>query len=81
METDPWDYIGEHYPVDTPVKVKVSKITDFGVFVELPEGVEGLIKKNDMTSDLTVNIGDELDVKVVKVEPQNRKINFILSNG
>jgi len=83
LTEDPWKNIEEKYPVGSVVKGKVRNFTHFGAFVELEEGVDGLIYNKDLSWDKRVkhpseilNIGDEIEVKILEVDPEGRKINL-----
>ncbi|WP_022853349.1 30S ribosomal protein S1 [Thermodesulfatator atlanticus] len=82
LTPDPWLSVPEKYPVGSVVTGKVSNVTDFGVFLELEEGVEGLIHVSEI-SDKKVKTpvgmfepGQEVKAKVVKVEPEARRIGL-----
>ena len=49
VESNPWDELAEKYPVGTKIKGKVRNLTDFGAFVEVEEGIDGLIHISDMS--------------------------------
>lgn len=77
---NPWESIEKTIPVGSIVKGKVTKITAFGAFVELENGIEGLIHVTEL-SDKTfgkvedvVAKGDEITAKVIKVDPEHKKI-------
>jgi len=79
----PWDNIDENYPVDTTTKGKVVSITDYGAFVELEEGIEGLVHISEMSwtqhirhPSKLVSIGDMVDIMVLKVDRENQKISL-----
>jgi small subunit ribosomal protein S1 len=83
LEPYPWANIDQKYPVGSIVKGRVVSITDYGAFVELEKGVEGLIHISEMswTKHIThpsriVSINDELEAMVLKVDPQNEKISL-----
>jgi small subunit ribosomal protein S1 len=73
---DPWEKeIPERYKVGQDETVKVSKIADFGAFVELEHGIEGLIPASEMVKDAAaLKAGDEVTVRVIKVDKGERKI-------
>ena len=87
MATDPWDTdIPGQYSPGQVVKGKVTKITNFGVFVELQPGLEGLLHISELSEgkvespeDL-VKVGDELEVKVLRVDTKDRKIGLSRRN-
>lgn len=80
LEENPWDQTIKSFKRGAVVKGKVTSITDFGIFIELAEGVEGLIRQSDFGSKGDVNpkdafkIGDEVEAEVVKVNKQERRI-------
>lgn len=80
---DPWHSTLENYPVGTRVQGKVVNITDYGVFVELEEGIEGLVHISEMTwgkkmkhPSKIVHIGDLLEVMVLDCDPVKRRISL-----
>lgn len=80
LTQNPWESIEKTIPVGTIVKGKVSKITAFGAFVELENGIEGLIHVTEL-SDQTfgkvedvVHKGDDVTAKVIKLDPEHKKI-------
>ena len=81
LTSDPWlKEIPEKYPVGSSVKSKVVRITDFGIFVELEEGVEGLIHVSEsgveppVRAEDVMKAGDEVSAKVIKVDLADKKI-------
>lgn len=81
LAADPWSKeVPEKYPVGSAAKGKVLRITDFGIFVELEEGVEGLIHVSEsgveppVRAEDVMKIGDEVTAKVVKIDPADKKI-------
>jgi small subunit ribosomal protein S1 len=78
---DPWSLVPEKYPVGTKVKGKVARVAEFGAFVELEPGIEGLIhvsemswtKKNVRAQDI-VKEGDHVEVVVLGVNPADKRI-------
>jgi len=85
LEEDPWlRRIPETYVPGAIVRGKVTKITNFGVFVELEEGLEGLLHVSELADhkvenpEDVVKVGDEIDVKVLRVDTQERKIGLSL---
>jgi len=80
---DPWNSALENYSVGTRVQGKVVNITDYGVFVELEEGIEGLVHISEMTwgkkmkhPSKIVHIGDLLEVMVLDCDPVKRRISL-----
>ena len=85
LEEDPWEKISMRYPVGSRVKGKVASIADFGVFVELEEGVEGLIhtsqlglNKEDNVKD-NFKIGDEVESEVINIDRDEHRISLSIS--
>lgn len=83
MEPDPWITIEDRYPVGKVVSGKVRNLTAFGAFVELEEGIDGLVHISDMSWTKRVQHpsevmkkGDKLDVKVIKIDHENRRISL-----
>src|SRR2546423_7958847 len=83
LEPYPWEGVDEKYKVGDRVKGKVVSITDYGAFVELQKGVEGLIHVSEMSwtrhvrnPSKVVNIGDIIDAVVLKVDKANEKISL-----
>ncbi|MBI4551649.1 MAG: 30S ribosomal protein S1 [Candidatus Latescibacteria bacterium] len=79
----PWTNVAEKYPVGSTVKGRVVSITDYGAFVELEKGVEGLVHISEMswTKHIThpskvVSSGQDIEAMVLKVDPQNEKISL-----
>jgi small subunit ribosomal protein S1 len=80
---DPWDSVLEKYPTGFRTKGKVVNVTDYGVFVELEEGIEGLVHISELTwskrmkhPTKVVRIGDEVDVMVLDCDPVKRRISL-----
>ncbi len=83
LRDDPWETVLESYPVNESTRGKVVSITDYGVFVELEEGVEGLIHVSEMTwskkprhPSKMVTVGDEIEVMVLNIEPDTKRISL-----
>ncbi len=83
LKSDPWERVPEEYAVGSRVKGKVVSITDYGVFVELEEGVEGLVHISEMSwskkprhPSKMVTVGDEIEVQVLKVEAETKRISL-----
>ncbi|MFH1886248.1 MAG: 30S ribosomal protein S1 [Pseudomonadota bacterium] len=83
LKADPWTSAGDKYPLDTKVKGKVVSLTDYGAFVELEEGIEGLIHVSEMSwtrkirhPSKVVSVGDEVDAVVLDIKPHNRRVSL-----
>jgi small subunit ribosomal protein S1 len=83
MEPDPWETIERKYPVGKIVSGKVRNLTAFGAFIELEEGIDGLIHISDMSwtrrvqhpSEL-MKKGDKIEIKILKIDHENRRISL-----
>jgi small subunit ribosomal protein S1 len=80
---DPWNSVLENYPVGNRIEGKVVNLTDYGVFVELEEGVEGLVHVSEMTwakkmkhPSKIVHVGDRVEVMVLDCDPVKRRISL-----
>ncbi len=83
LQSYPWDNVEEKYPEESIVRGRVVSITNYGAFVELERGVEGLIHISEMSwtrhikhPSKVVSIGDEVDVMVLKIDKDNEKISL-----
>lgn len=80
LSNNPWENIETAIPVGSIVKGTVSKITAFGAFVEMDNGIEGLIHVTELSDkpfgkvEDVVAIGDEITAKVIKLDPEHKKI-------
>jgi small subunit ribosomal protein S1 len=83
LKEDPWSNIEEKYPVGSQHTAKVRNFTNFGVFVEIEEGVDGLIHISDLSwtkkikhpSEFT-QIGSEIEVQVLDIDKTNRRLSL-----
>ncbi len=83
LETDPWDGAEAKYPLDGRFTGRVSNITDYGAFVELEPGVEGLVHVSEMSwtkknvhPGKIISTSQEVEVMVLDVDPQKRRISL-----
>ncbi len=83
LQADPWESAKDKYPVGTRLKGQVVSLADYGAFVELSEGIEGLIHVSEMSwtkrvkhPSQVVNVGDEVEVVVLEVDTANRRISL-----
>jgi len=83
LESDPWDGIAAKYPVESRFKGLVTNITDYGAFVELEPGVEGLIHVSEMSwtkknihPGKIISTSQEVEVQVLEVDPDKRRISL-----
>ncbi len=77
-EKDPWPEIMEKFPIGHVTEGKIVKITNFGVFVEIGEDLEGLVFSGEIDEEQlkTIKPGDVLKVKIIKVDPGSAKIGL-----
>jgi len=84
IQPDPWTTVAQRYPMGSRVTGKIVRLTDFGAFVELEPGVDGLLHISQMSSrpinrpDEIVSVGDELTLLVIRVDPNERRIGLSL---
>ena len=83
MGDDPWGDITRRYPENTRLSGKVTNLTDYGCFVEIEEGVEGLVHVSEMDwtnknihPSKVVQLGDEVDVMVLDIDAERRRISL-----
>ena len=80
---DPWSNVANKYPIGTRIKGRVVSLTDYGAFVEIEPGVEGLVHVSEMSwthevrhPSRVVSIGDQVEAAVLNVDPASRKISL-----
>ena len=80
---DPWSDIARRYPANTRIFGKITNLTDYGVFVELEEGVEGLVHVSEMDwtnknvhPSKVCHLGDEVEVMVLEIDSERRRISL-----
>ncbi len=83
LTPDPWKDIAERYPIGSKQKAAVKNMTNFGVFVELEEGIDGLVHISDLSWSKKINhpseftkVGEELEVVVLELDEENRKLSL-----
>lgn len=83
LTPDPWKNIADRYPIGSKQKAVVKNMTNFGVFVELEEGIDGLIHISDLSWSKKINhpneftkVGEELEVVVLELDEENRKLSL-----
>ena len=80
LSEDPWAQVPKRYPIGARVRGTVTSITDFGVFVQLEEGVEGLIHVSQLAAERVDRpgslhkVGDEVEAEVTQVDPREKRI-------
>ncbi|MEA3494798.1 MAG: 30S ribosomal protein S1 [Bacteroidota bacterium] len=83
LTEDPWKKIGEKYPKETNITTEVKNITNFGLFVELEEGVDGLIHISDLSWTKKINhpsefakVADKIECVVLEIDIENRRLSL-----
>ena len=83
LEQNPWDTIAERYPVGAVISGKVRNLTDFGAFVEVEEGIDGLIHISDMSWSKRIKHpsevlkkGDVVDAMVLNIDAENQRLSL-----
>jgi small subunit ribosomal protein S1 len=82
LTPDPWDSVAQRYPLNTRINGTVSSVADFGVFVEIEEGIEGLIHISQLSNERVdkpsslYKVGDKLEALIVQVDTRERRIGL-----
>lgn len=83
LEPNPWDMVRHNYPIGARVSGKVRNMTTYGAFIELEEGIDGMVHVSDMSWTRKVNHpsevlkkGDEVEATVLDVDPQQQRISL-----
>ena len=83
LEQNPWDTISERYPVGAVIQGKVRNLTDFGAFVEVEDGIDGLIHISDMSwnrrlkhPNEVLKKGDNIQARVINVDGENQRLSL-----
>jgi len=82
LEPDPWQEAVNKYPLGSTIEGKITNVTDFGIFVEVEEGIEGLVHVSEISKEKIntpvgmYNVGDTLATKVINVSAKDRKIGL-----
>src|SRR5204862_6818623 len=80
LHPDPWTELQTKYPIGSRVRGKVAKVADFGAFVEIEPGIEGLVHVSELRDERVenprdvVNEGQEVDVKIIDINTTDRKV-------
>jgi len=87
VEPNPWEVIGEKYPVGTIIEGKIKNITDFGVFIGIDEGIDGLVHISDLSWTKRVKHpseifkkGQEVQAKVLKIDQENERFSLSIKH-
>ena len=86
LSSNPWESIEKTLPIGTVVKGVVTKITAFGAFIQLENGIEGLVHVTELSDQAfgkveeIVSTGDEVTVKVIKLDPEHKKVSLSIKD-
>jgi small subunit ribosomal protein S1 len=88
LEKSPWEDVSQRYPIGANIQATVTNIADFGLFMEIGEGLEGLLHQSDITWDKRVKapqkdfkIGQALTVKMLAIDPEKKRISLGLKQA
>jgi small subunit ribosomal protein S1 len=85
LTENPWENIAQKYPIGSLVQGEVSKLTDFGAFIKLPTGIEGLLHISELPHGEKVEnflkVGQIAEFRVVKVSPDERRVGLSMKNS
>ena len=82
LSPDPWTQVANEHPVGSLIKGKITSLTDFGAFVEIRQGVEGMIHISEVSSDKidsladVLEVGQEVEAMVLRISSENKKIGL-----
>jgi len=82
LQSDPWDTVSERYEVGKEITGTITNLTDFGIFVELEEGIEGLVHVSEISKEKIktpvgkFNVGDMITAKVMNINTEERRIGL-----
>lgn len=82
LTPDPWQAAVDTYPIGSTIEGKITNVTDFGIFVEVEDGIEGLVHVSEISKEKVnspvgmYNVGDTIETKVISVSPKDRKIGL-----
>jgi len=82
LEQDPWETIPQRYPLGSVITGPITNVTDFGLFVELEEGIEGLVHVSEISKEKIKSpvgqykMGEQITAKVINISPKDRKIGL-----
>jgi ribosomal protein S1 len=77
-QTSAWDDIENRYKIPSVVTGKIKKVVRYGVFVEIEPKVVGLLHKSQLDEDCEFEIGQEIEVKIIKIDKESKKLDFTL---
>ena len=78
IEPSAWDDIEARYKVPSTVTGKVKKIVRYGVFIELEPKIVGLLHKSHLSEDFELEVGQEIDVRITRIDKESKKVDFAM---
>ena len=78
IEPSAWDDIESRYAVPSVVTGKVKKIVRYGAFIEIEPKIVGLLHKSHLSEDTDIQVGQEIEVKITKIDKESKKVDFVL---
>ena len=84
LSPEPWEGVGDRFKIGEIVNGTVTKLANFGAFARIDSGIEGLIHISEISPEVinhpkdVVNEGDELELKIIRVEPERRRLGLSL---
>ncbi|MEZ4567636.1 MAG: S1 RNA-binding domain-containing protein [Desulfobacterales bacterium] len=83
LEDDPLKTVADRYPIGTEISREITNITDFGIFVELEEGIEGLVHVSEISKEkiktVAEEVGDTISTKVMNINTEDRRIGLSIA--
>ncbi len=79
LTPNPWEVISQKYKVGDVIKLRVKDVMSFGAFLELPEGVDGLLPYSEKPRDMKLEKGQEVEVKIIDLNPAEKKLTFSIN--
>jgi small subunit ribosomal protein S1 len=82
LEPDPWQGVGSRYSLDMVIRAKITRLSEFGAFVELEPGVEGLLHLSQMGKERVrraqdlFKVGDEVDVRISQIDAGKQRVSL-----
>jgi len=87
VEDDPWNKVSTNYTVGDIVEGKIVRLTDFGAFVEIEQGVEGLVHVSEISNEHVnkpadvLKAGDKIEIKILKIDEKNKKLSLSIKEA
>jgi ribosomal protein S1 len=78
IKASSWDDIDNRYKIPSYVTGKVKKVVRYGAFIEIEPKVVGLLHKSHLSEDVELEVGQEIDVKIVKIDKESKKVDFTM---